>query len=102
MAIARPIPVGMSDDGKTLRVNLLADYAERRRSMSRVRFPEIAYGNRTRVLDQVQSFEFLVERALGDSQASRGLFDILIFAGESGGDVKAFQFFESPIRLVGV
>jgi len=25
MAIARPIPVGMSDDGKTLRTNLLAE-----------------------------------------------------------------------------
>ena len=33
MAIARPIPAGMSADGKTLRANLLADYGERRKSL---------------------------------------------------------------------
>ena len=90
MAIRRPIPVGRSADGKTLRTNLLADYAERRKSLCGVRFPEITYGTRTLESDQVQSFEFLVERALGDSQALCGLFYVLIFAGESGGDVEAF------------
>src|SRR5258708_9904853 len=102
MAIARPIRVGMSDDGKTLRTNLLAGYARRRKSLSGVRFPEITHGIRTRGSDQVQSFEFLVKRALGDSQASRGLFDVLIFAGESGGDVEAFQFFASAAGLLTV
>ena len=50
----------------------------------------------------MKSLQFLVERALGDSQASGGHFHVLIFPGESCRDVEALQFFQRPVRLIRV
>lgn len=43
-------------------------------------------------LGEVKSFQFLVERAFGDSQPMRSLFDILVLGCKSSRDVEAFQF----------
>lgn len=41
---------------------------------------------------EIQSFQFLVERAFGDSQPVRGLLDVLVLGCKRRRDVEALQF----------
>lgn len=48
--------------------------------------------NATALLSEVQSLQFLVQGALGDSEPVRSLLHILMLGGEGRRDVETFQF----------